>query len=176
VPIKAASPGTRITGSVAQVERKRHGISRAGGPEERQHQVGSASGTPRAERQAEVLPVPLQSHVGGDIDEAQQADGRVDRDAGGMHAGRLRLGLQDIVERGRDVGQVAEEVRDAGLHEARRDGVVSLRDGLDQDLVQGLVEPVAGSIEPLERILRIQRLARRQVRAAAQRDGQGDEE
>ncbi|MNS89537.1 hypothetical protein D3C72_1235530 [compost metagenome] len=91
----------------------------------------------------------------GDVDQAEDTESRVHADAHDILQARFALALQQVIHGAPHIGQVAEEVAHACLHERWRDLLVGRGDRLQGHLVDGVVELEHGAVIPFQRVARI---------------------
>src|SRR5690606_6138497 len=127
-------------------------VARGARPQERQHQIGAASQAPDAEGLAEVLVVPGQAHRSRHVEETEQAEGGVEDQSTGVHAGVMELGLQQVVAQVDDIAEVGEDVVHALLEKVRGDLLVTLGQRLQGVGVDRVVETEYRAVEGLPRV------------------------
>ncbi|MNY06975.1 hypothetical protein D3C86_1397580 [compost metagenome] len=128
-------------------------IAHGARPEQRQHDVRPLRKAPHAQRQPQILRMALNAGRRGDVDQAADAEHRVDRHA---HQGFRRggaLALQQIVGEVADVGQVRIEVGHRLPHRLGRHRLVALGDGHGHVLVHRVVDLEGHAVHGLERIV-----------------------
>src|SRR6185295_5422977 len=77
----------------------------------------------------------------------------IDQEPPGVLEAQLALALQELVNDGGRVGQVGEEVTDAGTEPVRRDLAIALGDRLQRRAVDDVVELVDTAVETLQGIV-----------------------
>src|SRR3954469_16551953 len=115
-------------------------VTDAGRPEQRQHQVGTRLHPVLAERLAEVGPVRLVAELGRDVEQAGDAERRVDHEAVEGVAGLVPVTLQDVVGEHDRRGEIGEEVPHRPPYLLRQHLLVGPRDRFQDVLVGGVVE------------------------------------
>lgn len=143
----------RLVGN--EIGRQRHRVAHRARPEEGQHDVGALAHAPACERLAEVLVMLGQAGFAGDVEQAEQAPGRIERKAHEVAHAFGELALEHVVESDPGIGKVAEHIADASPHRARQHGLIHLRGRLEGDLVNLVVEAEHGAVEALEGIVRV---------------------
>ena len=160
-------PAHRIRAHVGQriaeiVDDETRRIPHGARPEQRQHDIRAGRHAIVAERQAEIARVLRQLRDGRDVEQAADAEHRVDRDAHDVRHAVRNLQLQQIVRGDVDVADIREEVGHAVAHRLRHGPHVTLRHRLQRVLIDLVVDREHRPVVALERIA----LGRRRHRRA----------
>mmetsp|Transcript_18060 Transcript_18060/g.43066 ORF Transcript_18060/g.43066 Transcript_18060/m.43066 type:complete len:437 (-) Transcript_18060:245-1555(-) len=122
------------------VEGQTNGVPHRGRTEHRPDDVGAGAHAPFAQRLAKVLAVLFQARLAGHVEQTRQAEGRIHRHPHALVQPRLEAPLQQQVHRRPCIGDIAEEVADAGADGRGQHLGIGRRRGLEQVLVQRFVE------------------------------------
>lgn len=106
-----------------------------------------------------------QPHLGGDVDHTQQAESRIEGEAHHVRQTVSHLALQQVIEADPRVFEVADEIAHSTAHEAGEHKFIGLGGGLDDHLVELLIEAEHGAVVAFERVAGIARRG-----ASAQQD------
>ena len=113
--------------------------------------------TPYTKRLSEVFPLPLDTQLGGDIEHAAQTEHRVHVDTHEVLRGTRRIKLQQGVDEGPHVIEVAKKVANAGTHQRRCYIPVNGRCRFQNRPVQRIIKAKGATVELFKRVTRIRR-------------------
>ncbi len=99
---------------------------------------------------AEVGVVLLEIDAVGDLEEAEDADGGVDREAPDRRSGIAEIALQQVVHRDHRFAEIFEEVAAHRADRLRHDETIDLRDRHHDPGVEEVVEAEHEPVEPFE--------------------------
>src|SRR5437667_513761 len=150
------------------IEQQAETVAYRGGTENRQNQVRAAADAPGAQGLPEIFVVLLESQLGGEVENAGDAECRIEENpAEGIYP-VLKFTLQHVFHRNPDVLEVGKEIGNTCADDPRQHSAVGPRHRLDHRLVRGIVE---AEHHPVERLERVRRIASRSG-AAPQRPGE----
>jgi len=89
------------------------------------------------------------------VEEAENADRRIDAEARGRGAGARPFALQRVVGEDGGSSQIVEEMPDAVARRVGNDALIPCRDGLQQNDVEEAVELEEIAVQRLDRIVRL---------------------
>src|SRR5262249_39597253 len=120
------------------------------GTEEGQIHERPRADAPHGERLTEIFVVLLEPERCRDVENTREAEGRIDQEATGVAQAFDALALQELVDRGRRVLEVAEEIADADAQPVRRDLHVAPGDGPERGTIDRVVELVDAAVQTFE--------------------------
>ena len=138
-----------------EVGRQGRSVAQGARSEERHHEVRPVADAPHRQRLAQVFVVLLDAHLGGHVEHPEDAQRGVDQHPSQVRGTVAALALEQVVDAGPDVLDVAEEVADGHFHRQRRHFVVADRQRLEHRLVHPFIEGVHGAVVTLPRIARV---------------------
>jgi len=97
----------------------------------------------------------LESQLGGEVENAGDAERRIEKNPAEVIYPFLKFTLQHVIHRNPDILEVRKEIGNTGADDPRQHGAVGSRHRLDYRLVRGIVEAEHHPIERLQRIGRV---------------------
>src|SRR5690606_8912114 len=129
------------------IEDPRRRITHCGRSEQRQVEVGSRAHAPDGKRLAEVLIVGIEADRRRDIEQAADAERRVQQEAARVLEAGDAFALQELIDDRDRILEVREKIAYAPSYPAGRDLFVSFRDRLQRSTVERVVHLIDAAVE-----------------------------